>query len=128
MTAKQNRLRCELTKVRREIETHGEEYTFFRNVLNKDGEPTGEAKQILSARGLFHVLKGYASRETSDATETHEKGQPALLCAWEDTTDIKNKDYTTINGQRYNVVAKNNIQEYNIVADISMEVFLNGNN
>ena len=63
-----------------------------------------------------------------DGTKTHSKGQPMLMVAHENIGEIKTEDFFVINGNKYKVVEKNNIQEYNIVTDISLELVLDGSN
>ena len=122
-------MKMELHKVLREIRMHGTEYTFFRKKVDKYGEPTKEEpEQIAKVQGLFHVSKGYVTETAQDGTRTHLKGQPMLLCKHEEIKDIQNGDYIRINQNVYKVIDKNNIQEYNIITDISMELMLNGKN
>lgn len=128
MNGEKNRLLWEMQKVKREIETHGEMHTFFREVLDLDGESTGETEEIKTIEGLAHISGTYVSRETTDATEVRTKRQPMLLCLWEDAKEIKNKDFVFINEQRFVVVNKRNVNECNIVCDFSLEVVLDGNN
>ena len=123
------RMKMELHKVLREIQIHGTEYTFFRHKVDKYGEPTKEEpEQTGNVQGLFHVSKGYITQNIQDGTKTHSKGQPMLMVGYENTGDIQTDDFFIINGNRYKVVEKNNIQEYNIVTDISLELVLNGRN
>lgn len=122
-------MKMELHKVLREIQIHGTEYTFFRKKVDKYGEPTKEEpEQIVKAQGLFHVSKGYVTQNIQDGTKTHSKGQPMLMVAYENVGEIKTDDFFITNGNRYKVVEKNNIQEYNIVTDISLELVLDDRN
>jgi hypothetical protein len=123
------RMKMELHKVLREVQVHGTEYTFFRKKVDKYGEPTKEEpKQVVKVQGLFHVSKGYITQNIQDGTKTHSKGQPMLMVAYENTREIKTEDFLIINENTYKVVEKNNIQEYNIVTDISLELVLDGRN
>lgn len=123
------RMKMELHKVLREIQIHGTEYTFFRKKVDKYGEPTKEEpEQIANVKGLFHVSKGYITQNIQDGTKTHGKGQPMLMVAYENTREIQTDDFLIINENTYKVVEKNNIQEYNIVTDISLELVLDGRN
>lgn len=122
-------MKMELHKVLREIQIHGTEYTFFRKKVDNYGEPTKEEpEQIANVKGLFHVSKGYITQNIQDGTKTHSKGQPMLMVAHENIGEIKTEDFFVINGNKYKVVEKNNIQEYNIVTDISLELVLDGSN
>lgn len=121
-------LQIELNKVKREIKTHGRSYEVKRTILNKYGEDTDEQQSITEVQGLLHTEKGYITKSVSDGSKTHSKGQPKLMVAYDDSVLIKNGDTIQINENIYKVIEKNNIQEFNIVCDISMELVLNGNN
>jgi hypothetical protein len=117
----------ELHKVEREIYLHGGQYTFNRDVLDNYGEPMGETTEVATIRGLFHISKGYASRNVSDGTITRIKGSPMLLAKYNDTLEISQGDYIHINEKKYVVNEINNIMELDIVSEISLEVVLDGN-
>ena len=121
-------LQIELNKVKREIKTHGRSYEVKRTILNNYGEDTDEQQSITEVQGLFHTQKGYITVSVSDGSKTHSKGQPKLMVAYDDSVLIKNGDTIQINENTYKIIEKNNIQEFNIVCDISMELVLNGNN
>ena len=121
-------LQIELNKVKREIKTHGRSYEVKRTILNKYGEDTDEQQSITEVQGLLHTEKGYITKSVSDGSKTHSKGQPKLMVAYDDSVLIKNGDTIQINENIYKVIEKNNIQEFNLVCDISMELVLNGNN
>lgn len=121
-------LKFELYKIAREIKMHGETYHINELVCDEYGKPTGEQKSIVDARGLFHTSKGYITENISDGTKTHSKGQPLLLLKYEDSELIQNGHILEIGSNRYKVVEKNNIQLYNIVCDISLELVVNGKN
>lgn len=115
-------------KIKREIETHGNCYDIYRNVLDEYGEATGKSVKITTIQGLFHISGSYVSRETKEGTETRTKRSPMLLCLWEDTEEVQNKDIVVINNQKFIIINKRNINEYNIVCDMSLEEVLNGSN
>lgn len=120
-------LKMELHKVEREIKAHGMEYEFKRKVLDKYKEDTGERKTIKNVIGLFHTTKGYISVNTTDDSKIQTKGQPKMMIVFDDSKEIKKGDFVLINNKTYVVLEKNNVQEMNIVIDISLELVLNGN-
>lgn len=124
----EKRLIAELHKVLQEINVHGSEYSVKRKELDKYKEPTGEEIQVANIKGLYHITKGYVTESVQDGTRVHLKGQPMLLCEYEKANVIQTGDFIEINKNRYKVIDKNNIQEYNIVTDISMELMLDGKN
>lgn len=114
--------------VEREITKNGSTYTVKRNKVDKYGEPTQEVEEITTLRGLFHISKGFIIKNTSDGSQTKTKGQPMILALWEECETIQNGDFVVINGNTYKITDKNNIEEYNIIADISLEVVLSDRN
>ena len=121
-------LKIELYKVQREIQMHGNEYQFYQ--LNKDkyGESTESAFYKATIRGLFHTSKGFISKITTDGNMTHTKGQTAILMCYEDSKQISNNDIVLIGENKYKVTEKNNIEMFDIVSDVSLELILDGNN
>lgn len=121
-------LNFELHRVRKEIEIHGDSFTFWRNKTDEYGEKAkGEREKITVIQGLFHISKGYVTENIQEGTHTHSKGQPMLLVVMsEEENKIKNGDFVYMGETEYKVIEKNNIQNYDIVADISLEVALNG--
>ena len=118
----------EQNKVKREIKTHGTAYSFYRFGRDEYGEQTKEKALVCELSGLFHTTSGYRTRNVSDGNITHTKAQPMLLCVFEDAEQIQIGDYVTMNNNDYYVTAKTNMCEENILADISLELVLNGKN
>lgn len=114
--------------VEREITKNGSTYTVKRNKVDKYGEPTQEVEEVTTLRGLFHISKDFITKNTSDGSQTKTKGQPMILALWEECETIQNGDFVVINGNTYKITDKNNIEEYNIIADISLEVVLSDRN
>lgn len=125
----QKYLQSELHKITREINQYGENYVFWRDDVDKYGEPTGTVKNIADVKGLFHTERSYVSKNASDATTTHATGTPMILARYDDANDIKPADWLTINGKTFKVVDVNDVMEYNIVVNISLdEVVTDGRN
>lgn len=120
-------LQCEQQKVKREIERHGNFYTCFRTKTDKYGEPLEESEQVAEFKGLYHVEKTYSTRTISDGTNTRTKGQPMLLCLFEDAEKVNSGDCFIINEKKFIVSDKNNMFESNILVNLSLELVLNGN-
>ena len=118
----------EQNKVKREIKTHGTTYSFYRVGKDEYGEQTKEKALVCELSGLFHTTSGYRTRNVSDGNITHTKAQPMLLCVFEDAEQIQIGDFVTMNNNDYYVTAKTNMCEENILADISLELMLNGKN
>ena len=122
------KLFTELYKVKREIQMHGEEYTVYKQKTDKYGEAISDIEEIQKFSGLFHITKGYTTQTVSDGTKVRAKSQPMLMVCMEDSEQIENGMFVMINDNRYNIVDKNNIQEYNMVVDLSLELVQDGGN
>lgn len=122
------KLFTELYKVKREIQMHGEEYTVYKQKTDKYGETASDIEEIQKFSGLFHITKGYTTQTVSDGTKVRAKSQPMLMVCMEDSEQIENGMFVMINDNRYNIVDKNNIQEYNMVVDLSLELVQDGRN
>lgn len=122
------KLFTELYKVKREIQMHGEEYTVYKQKTDKYGEITSDIEEIQKVSGLFHITKGYTTQTVSDGTKVRAKSQPMLMVCMEGSEQIENGMFVMINDNRYNIIDKNNIQEYNMVVDLSLELVQDGRN
>lgn len=106
---------------------HGSDLAVKRNKIDEYKEPTVEQETITTFRGLFHITKTFQTRTVEDGTVTRTKGQPMVLADYSDVKEIRNGDIIEYNGLEYIVADVNNIEQMNIIADISMELIMNGN-
>jgi hypothetical protein len=124
----------EAYKLQRELVRNGKDYVFFRNGKNAFGEPSGSASEVSIVLGLYHETVNYIRVITNDTTQVRtnsggDKKQPYILCLFSkiQETGLQTGDFTMINGKKYKVNGVINVQEWNIIADISLEVFDDGN-
>lgn len=118
--------RFEAYKLRRELKRNGKEYEFKRAKLNDFKEPTKDSVVAGKLTGLYHEQNSNVSITTGDTTQTRTKKVPMILCLYEDATFLKIGDFVKINSKTFKVTGIVNIQEWNIIADISLEVTDNG--
>lgn len=118
----------EAYKVNRELKRSGIEYEFKRCEKNDFGEPIGEPVVVGKLRGIYHEQNSSVSIVTGDTTQTRTKKIPTILCLYEDTASLVLQvgDTVSFNDKLYKVTGVTNIQEWNIIADISLEVVDNG--
>lgn len=120
----------EAYKIRREIKRSGETYKFKRHIKNEFGEPiigiAGMDDDVCSIQGLYHEENSNIQVTTGDTTQVRTKKIPMVLCGWEEAKDLLTGDFTIINHKVFKVTGVVNIQEWSIVADISLEVVDNG--
>ena len=118
----------EAYKIKRELKRSGIDYEFKRAKKNKFGEPEGEPIVVGKLKGLYHEQNGTVQIATGDTTQTRTKKVPMILCLYEDTASLVLQvgDVVNFNSKTFKVIGVTNIQEWNIISDISLEVVDNG--
>ena len=114
----------EAYKIKRELKRSGIDYEFKRSGVNDFGEPVGEPTVVGTIRGLYHEQNGSVQVTTGDTTQVRTKKVPMILCLYEDAVNLVLQvgDELKINNKTLKVTGVVNIQEWNIIADISLEV------
>ena len=114
----------EAYKIKRELKRSGIDYEFKRSGSNDFGEPVGEPTVIGIIRGLYHEQNSSVQITTGDTTQVRTKKIPMILCLYEDAANLVLQvgDELKINNKTLRVTGVVNIQEWNIIADISLEV------
>lgn len=114
----------EVYKLKRELKRSGRDYEFTRPLANKFGEPTDEQQEVGTLRGLYHEQNEHITVMMSDTTQVRTKKVPSILCLYEDTASLALVigDRVELNGKIMKVTGIVNIQEWNLIADVSLEV------
>lgn len=116
----------EAYKISRELRKIGKEYLFKSPKRNEFKEPLDEDEDLVTVRGLYHEQNSSISINTGETTQIRSKKIPMILCLYEDAKPLKIEDVVEINSKKFKVTGIVNIQEWNIIADISLEVIDNG--
>lgn len=120
--------RFEAYKIKRELKRSGIDYEFKRIEKDSFGEPKGEPQIIGNIRGLYHEQSGSIQITTGDTTQTRTKKVPMILCLYDDAAFLflQVGDIVKINAKTFKVTGVTNIQEWNLISDISLEVIDSG--
>ena len=118
----------EAYKIKRELKKSGIKYEFKRLKGNQFGEPSNDEEDVGFVNGLYHEQNSNVEIATGDTTQVRTKKSPMILCLYEDVAllALKIGDVVHFNNKTFKVSGVVNIQEWNIVADISLEVIDNG--
>lgn len=122
----------EAYKLKRELKRSGVKYEVKRAKLNDFKEPTDELDIVGEFIGLYHEQNEYVKLETGGSQENttrfRNKKMPMILCLYDDVAPLKLQagDQITINSYVFEVIKVTNVQEWNIIADISLEVVDDG--
>lgn len=120
--------RFEAYKIKRELKRSGIDYEFKRKEKNDFGEPIGDPEVFGSIKGIYHEQNSNIQVTTGDTTQVRTKKIPMILCLYEDTARLALVvgDTVTINAKTFKVTGVVNIQEWNLISDISLEVVDSG--
>lgn len=118
----------EAYKLKRELKRNGIDYEFRRSDKNKFGEPQDNSKVVGKLRGLYHEQNSKVEITTGDTTQIRTKKVPMILCLYEDTASLALEigDFINVNSKTFKVTGVVNVQEWNIIADVSLEVVDSG--
>ena len=119
----------EAYKVKRELLKEGSLFSFTRKEKNKFGEPTGNDNVVAKVKGLYHerTEKIELNYSGESYTRFRTKRVPMILCLWDSVGSLKIGDKVKFNGKEYEVNGIVNVQEWNIIADINLELIDDGN-
>ena len=118
----------EAYKLKRELKRSGKDYKFKRRTINAFKEPTDDLYDVGIIKGIYHEQNSNVQITTGDTTQIRTKKIPMILCLYDDTTSLHLHvgDEVVMNSKRFKVTGIVNVQEWNIIADISLEVIDNG--
>lgn len=107
------------------INWQGSVYTFFRRGENEYREKDGEPVEIARFKGLFHNGSSeHTTVVTSDSGMVISKNTPYIMTPYGNGRKVRLDDTVIINSKMFKVTGVTNINEANIVAEISLEVVL----
>lgn len=118
----------EVYKLKRELKRSGRDYEFTRSKVNEFGEPSDKEEEIGILKGLYHERSEHIMVSMSDTTQVRTKKVPSILCLYEDAVSLALVigDRVKLNGKTMKVTGVVDIQEWNLIADVSLEVVDNG--
>ena len=86
---------------------------------------TGEPVAIAKFKALFHNgSSDHIEISTSDAGSVIQKNTPYVMANWQDAKNLHMGDITVINSCKYKVTGITNVNQMDIVGEISLEVIL----
>lgn len=110
-----------LHKIHTELNFHGIAYTFIRYGVDKFKQPTNAIDQQIVLKGLYHESNSYIQTTGGDSSIVRTKKSPMILCTYEDGSKLRQGDMVVLNEKQYKVSGVLNVQNYSVVADISLE-------
>lgn len=115
----------EAYKLKRELKRSGIDYEFKRKEKNQFGEPddSKQSSVVGSLVGIYHEQNSNVEITTGDTTQVRTKKIPMILCLYEDAASLALSvgDTVVINDKTFKLSGIVNVQEWNIIADISLE-------
>ena len=119
--------RVALHRLSQQIAWQGKRYTFYRRQVNEFNEQSTEPTKLSEVKGLFHNgSSNHVVINTTDNGQVIEKNKPYIMTTWGQGKILQLNDEVTINSNTYRVTDVYNIGEYNLIAEVSLEVILDG--
>lgn len=118
-------------KITREIKKNGVHNIFYRDGKNEFGEPDKNTRVTIGAlTSLYHEQSAYVQLSVADGVQYRTKKMPMLLALFTDVKylGLQTGDFCIVNNRRYTITNILNLYNWDIIADISLEVSDNGSN
>lgn len=109
-------------KIDRQIKLNGQGFEFKRYEEDEFHQISDEPTLSIELDGIFHTSNSYINQNTADGGKTFSKQQPMILTLYESGRDIKTNDMVIIEGKRYKVIRTNDINDFGVAIDISLEL------
>lgn len=109
-------------KVERAIKCKGSNFIFTVPQLDEYNQPAEEGETV-EITGVYHELNSFISLTTGDAASVQRKKSPMILTLFNENVKKLVKDSKVIiNNVEYKVTGVLDVQNYGLVADISLEM------
>lgn len=119
----------EVYKLNREIKRSGQSYNFYRYDVNDFNERIDDPISICIIEGIYHEEISNVQTTPVDGGLARTKKIPMILCVLnEDVLNLEMEDFVEINNKMYKVSGVNDISNWGLIADISLEVVDDGRN
>lgn len=112
-------------KIKRQINTNGQTFNFKRHVIDQYHQVSDEIESEYEIKGIFHTTNIYIRKQTTDAANvaiTSIVAEPMIMCLYEDGQKVKINDEVIMNNGSYFVTNINDVNDFGIVYDISLEL------
>lgn len=110
------------SKIARQIRSNGLRYCFIRYKVDNFNQLSDEVGKTFFVSGLFHTTNSYVKSDDSEGARIVSKQQPRMLVLVEDGRMLEKDDVVVINGNKYKVVEKSDINNFGIAFDVSLEM------
>lgn len=109
-------------KIQRQLQLNGQDLTFVRYGVDEYKQISDEVKESINIRGLFHTTNSYIKNADTEGARLVSKPQPMILALYEDGNKIQKDDEVEMQGRKYKVTASNDINNFGVAIDISLEL------
>lgn len=109
-------------KVQRQINMNGQEFEFNRYEEDEYHQISDVPTTTIKVTGIYHTSNSFVTNNASDAAVVRTKQQPMILLLFDDANKLKQNDKVTINNENFKVVDINNVNEFNVACEISLEI------
>lgn len=109
-------------KIERQLQINGRDFVFKKYEIDQYNQVSDEVKEEIEIRGIFHTTNSYIKGNESEGARLVSKPQPMILMLYEDGVNLEKDDQTEINGNLYKIIDKNDVNNFGVAFDVSMEL------
>lgn len=109
-------------KIQRQLQLNGQDLIFIRYGIDEYKQVSDEVKESVVIRGLFHTTNSYIKNVDTEGARLVSKPQPMILALYEDGNKVQKDDEVEMQGHKYKVTALNDVNNFGIAIDISLEL------
>lgn len=113
-------------KIKRSIKIEGRSFTFIRYGLDEYKQRSNVPEESIEVQGIYHTTNTYVKENNLEGARTKSKLQPMILMLYEDGVKLQRDDVVQIQENTYKVVALNDVNNFGVAYDVSLEQY-NGN-
>lgn len=108
-------------KVSRLLSSQGTEYNFTHMGEDEYHQPVEDS--IITVKGVYHETNSFITLSSTDSASVQRKKNPMILTLIDETVlSLRQGDKVLINGVTYKIAGVLDLQNYGVVADISLEM------
>ena len=114
----------EVYKLSRELRRSGADVVVTRQNKDEFMQDIEGEKTVAKFKAIYHEVTGYSQTATSTETRYRMKKTPSLLTIYDKDIfyGLKVGDYVNFNNKKFKISKIQNINEWNLIIDINIEV------
>lgn len=108
-------------KIQRSIKIEGRSFTFIRYGLDEYKQRSNVPVANIEVKGIYHTTNVYIKESKREGARTKTKQQSLILMSYADGLQLQQDDVVQIEAGTYRVVEMNDVNNFGVAWDVSLE-------